>query len=211
MKLPSDTTATNYWKIRVMEDPIIDELKRQLMEHGITKQEHLINYQQNYGGRSDFHGLNLLNWGLIHQKPYHLPSMTVNIEVFHGAPLIQCVDADPQDAMFMDEDGRIYDCSANPMYDSAQNMFLLDTLLDGYAVDIRAYSQVSRSWSELQNDVSKMLEYPDTLTDLYRWGDKIIMVTQGDVMTVYAKREIIQKLAKENAYPPSSKPWWKFW
>ncbi len=174
-------------------EELVIRLRECLAEAGAENTGAYVAFQERYGGIRGWNGRNMMNWGLIHEQPSYLPPLGIGLfdeeKGYRAVPLLQCVDADPQDALFLDEKGVVFDFRADPVFDSAENLFLFEEFLSGHRFDYAMWNRANREWERLSAQMIPVAEVADSVTKLYRWEEWLLSVRADRLDGIYRPSE----------------------
>jgi hypothetical protein len=161
-------------------------LVEKLHAMGVIRQDRYIAFQEQYGGLSFKFGVMTLTWGLIHTNSFDMaPDELESIDHDYAKdPLLRCLDSDPQDTAYIDEEGALYDCCGDRAFDSFEMLFAQRAFL------FRDHRRDTRGGLgiDLLADGERIDEFSDTTTQVYRWHDKLIEVRDQVIIATYSRK-----------------------
>lgn len=168
------------------------DLEIKLKARGVSNTDRIVEFQASYGGQVQYNGLNRWVWGVIHECPSEMEPNELEVLDPEGPeelPLVQCVDADPQDAIFLDPNGQIYDCCACLLYGSFEAMFKVEEILKGYAFDYQNWREIKEKEASVLDESVGIEEFQDSVVTLRRWGEYIVKIKQSQIIGLYRRTE----------------------
>jgi len=165
----------------------MNDLKDKLAANGIDDHARILEFQRAYGGVSDPLGRNAFVWGVIHQAPVHMaPNELEVLEAEGDEPaLVQCADADPQDALFIDSNGAIYDSRGAPAYGSFEAMFRRGKLLANYSFDYGRWNEVKRNEAQVLANAERFGDFSDPVLRLLTWQGYVVEAIDDKIVGVF--------------------------
>ena len=184
-----------------------DALQQQLEQAGIQNPETLLAIQKEFGGRIIKNGLEIARFGIIHEHAYWFENGKICVEEDEEPPfiLLKCADINPQDDLFIDENGVMHTLYG-PVNESPAMFFLQEDYLEGLRWDWSKTAEVQRKTLDEMTNISFLPDVSDRYTRLYEDNDYIYSFNQdGEGQDVWRKfsAEHDQQELSANSKKPS--------
>lgn len=190
------------------------DLKQQLEQAGIQHPEELLDFQRKFGGRIYRNGLELVRFGLVHERPawFKPGKICVETDLFEdeeGAPsiLINCADINPQDAFYIDENCVIYDLSG-PINESPEMFFLQDNYLNSQNLkwDLHKAQEIQKKTIQDMAGVLPLTHISDRYSQFYEDDEYVYYFRNGYYFKNGEGFDAWRKVSveQENTEPPVS-------